>query len=393
MDTINTNEKPRHSAGSTLLKIICSVAAMALTVLLLWYISFTLGSTAEPQQAEIAEETEPVALQLMDSYDAYISEIMSDAYDAVKSVKKVFWISEDAETAPVANAANYGETTDPTSLQWLLDEAAEILDGQELLFSTDVDIYPGSTITYYLDETIFAITWKEIRHSFIYTMCEVKVAHPSQFRRFIADGTYGSQTLLEPTTMAANVNAVAAISGDYYRGRNYGIVVYDGVVYQASRCENVDTCYVDVNGDLHFTYRGEIADMDAAQKFVDENNISFSLAFGPILIDNGVRCEPEHYPLGEVKDEYPRAAICQKDKLHYILVAANYEGAYYHCPDIHAFAEVIETFDVQKAYTLDGGKTGAIAMDGKLVNPTHLGRQRRISDIIYFGTALPDGSE
>ena len=54
------------------------------------------------------------------------------------------------------------------------------------------------------------------------------------------------------------------------------------------------------------------------------------------------------------------------------------------------FAENIAQFGCEKAYTMDGGQTGAIAMNGKLMNPVQFGEQRRISDIIYFATAIPD---
>ncbi|MBO4939023.1 MAG: phosphodiester glycosidase family protein [Oscillospiraceae bacterium] len=401
MDTNNTNESTKRSGFAVVLIISVSVIGILLTGVLF---SGLLSTFFEPIEIQVQEKpaetiadtmpvaTAPVEYALMDNYDTFISGTMNDAYAGAKSVKKLFWIDEEAELPPVANAANYGETTDPTSLQWLIDEAQQILDGQELTFSTDVAIYPGSKVTYYLDESIFAVTWKAVYYDFVYTMCEVKVAHPSQVRRYIAEGTYGSDYLYTPTTMASSVNAVAAMSGDYYRGRNYGIVVYDGTVHQVSYGNQVDTCYVDYDGDFHFTYRGEILDKEAAQKYVDDNHISFSLAFGPILVDNGVRCEHDSYALGEVNDGYPRAAICQKDKLHYILVTANWEGPYYKSPNIHTFASVIETFQVQKAYTLDGGQTGAIAMDGKLMNPTLRGEQRRISDIVYFATAVPNWS-
>ena len=43
------------------------------------------------------------------------------------------------------------------------------------------------------------------------------------------------------------------------------------------------------------------------------------------------------------------------------------------------------------AYTLDGGQTATITINDQLVNQVSYGSQRRISDIIYFATALPDG--
>ena len=389
MNTNQTNEAVKTSPVRILINIICALVGLGLTALLLWNI---LHSQTSRTDALEADPTEPVSVTMMDTYDTFIDGIMDEAYKAAKSVRKIFWIDEDASVPPKADPAKYGETDDPTTLQWLLDDAAELLEGQDMTFSTDVKILEGSKITYYLDDSILAITWKEVHYNFVYTLTEVKVAHPSQVRRYIAEETYGSDYLYEPTEMAAMMNAVAAISGDYYRGRNYGIVVYDGVVYQASAGKHVDTCYVDRNGDFHFTFRGDIMDMESAQKFVDEHDISFSLAFGPVLVDDGVRCEPASYALGEVNDCYPRAAICQKDKLHYILVAANWESYYYDSPDIHTLAEVVAGLNVEKAYTLDGGKTGAIAMDGKLMNHTHNLRQRAISEIVYFATAIPDGS-
>ena len=46
---------------------------------------------------------------------------------------------------------------------------------------------------------------------------------------------------------------------------------------------------------------------------------------------------------------------------------------------------------MRNAYTLDGGQTGAIIMNDKLINRPDWGFQRHISDIFYFATAIPDG--
>ena len=57
---------------------------------------------------------------------------------------------------------------------------------------------------------------------------------------------------------------------------------------------------------------------------------------------------------------------------------------------IHRFAQNLLDRGVTKAYALDGGQTAVIAMDGQLINAVLYGQQRRISDIIYFATAIPD---
>lgn len=350
-------------------------------------ISGMVSRMAAPEPTEPPAPTEPLKTEIMDTYDAIVTDAVAAAYEGAKEVKKVYWIDADAPVAPMPNPACYGETEDPTSLQWLLDEAAEILDDQELLFHTGIEIAPLSNITYYLDESIFVITWREIRENFVYTFSEVKVTHPSQFRRHLANNEYDSDYSHPVSRMGNMVNAVMAASADFYRGRNHGIIVYQGEVKRANYSDLVDTCFVDKNGDLILVPAGELITAEEAQAFVDEHEIDFSLAFGPILVRDGVRCEPEQYYLGEVNGKYPRAALCQMDKLHYVVVTANSQHSYRSHPTIHKFADQIETLGAQYAYTLDGGQTGTIAMRGKALNPLQ-SHERWISDIIYWGTAI-----
>ena len=360
-------------------------AAIAITILIS---GIAARDLSEPEPTEPPAPTEPASYTLMDSFDRLIEDDINDANTAMLEVKKVYWIREDAEIAPKPNPERYGETKDPSTLQWLLDEAAEILDGQEILFRTDVEVYPDSTVTYYLDESIFVITWQQLIDNFVYTFSETKITHPSQFRRYLANNEYNSDYMHPVSRMGTMANAVMAASADYYRGRNHGIIVYQGEVKRTNYSELVDTCFVDKNGDLILVPAGELIGIEAAQKFVDENEIDFSIAFGPILVDNGVRCEPENYYLGEVNDKYPRAALCQKDDLHYIVVIANGKDGYWNRPTIHDFANRIAELNCQKAYTLDGGQTGTIAMNGKALNPVQV-FERWISDIIVFATAIP----
>ena len=128
--------------------------------------------------------------------------------------------------------------------------------------------------------------------------------------------------------------------------------------------------------------------MEAAQKFVDENHIQFSLAFGPVLVENGEKNSFGAYGLGEVGDQFARAALCQMDELHYLLVNANGDVGHYSYPTMYSFANRIHETGCRMAYALDGGQTAAIAMNGELINQVPHGYQRKSSDIIYFGTAL-----
>ena len=324
-----------------------------------------------------------------EKYRMYVAGQVGSALEGIYDVDRVYWIDGSDPVAPKPNANAFAQA-DPGELDFLPKKAAKLLDDQELFFSSQVQTSPGTRVRYYLDDTILAITWKQVLDGGTYTFSEVKIAHPSQFRRFLAGGEFGSDKLYITTQMASSVNAVVASSGDFYSYRQAGTLVYDGKV---RRIHNglVDTCYVDENGDLHFTGRDEQMDEAQAQAYVEENRIRFSLAFGPVLIRAGEVVTPPGYAVGEINDCYPRSALCQLGKLHYLLAVVNAEGENQTVPTIHRFARNLRDWGITTAYALDGGQTAVIAMDGELINAVLYGYQRKISDIIYFATAIPEG--
>lgn len=363
------------TALTVLLSLVLTVVAVS------WMIRMPGGKAGNQSAANLGAA---------DRFQMALNNRMSSALDGIVSLKKVYWISDNSVAAPKPNHKLYGETKKPKKLDWLVEDAKEILGGQELLFSTDVEILPGSKVHYYLDETILAIAWKEVHNDSVYTYAEVKLVHPSQFRRFLADGEFGSGRLYLTTEMAESVNAVVAGNGDYYAYRYQGITVTDGIV-RRNNPGVPDICYVDKNGDLKLVRNRAFGNMTEAQDYMDRHSIRFSLAFGPILVKDGELMLPVDYPLGEVQQNYTRAAICQMDNLHYLFVTVNTESGCFHTPDIFEFGEYIYETGCQQAYTLDGGQTATLVMDNELVNCVNYGSQRMISDIIYFATAMPEG--
>ena len=325
---------------------------------------------------------------LTDRYNMFINNTLSDTMGGILSIPKTYWLNDDDLVAPKPNPDGYGTTNDPASLQWLLDKAAPLLDGQETLFTTDVQIVPGSVITYYYDETILVITWKQLMDGSVYTISEVKIADPSQFRRFVADGEYGSYSKYYPSEMAASVNAVMATNADFYIYWGTGIVVYDS---QLMRTEgySMDSCFIDRNGDLLFAHKGQLTNKTQMQKFVEDNGIRFSMAFGPVLIEDGEIVNIKFpYPVGEGNASDTRMALCQRDTLHYMLVTVTQEPPYGPSPNWWGFAKNLKILGCEKAYNLDGGQSATVVMNNQVLN--HV-KQRQTSDIIYFATAIPNG--
>lgn len=400
-------ERPpkKRSKGMTALLVILGLIVVPLsskvTYDLLLQMAENLGQPKQAVQAKTADMT------IMKDFETFLADEITGARNVllnvetpdipeetveVAPVRKVYWIEEGTQVAPQPDQSLFGQSNDPAVLQSVLDDAKWLLDGQTMYFDPNGERYSESTVNYYLDDSILAVTWQEIHDGSVYTFSEVKVSHPSQFRRHLAGGVYGSDMQYLTTEMAASVNAVVASAGDFYRFRDFGAVVYEG---EAKRVEGTyaETCYIDSNGDMHFTYGGDVLTVEDVQAFVDEKDIQFSLAFGPILVDNYQLVEHTWYGVGEINEGYARAALCQMDELHYIVVAANTTGVYQDIPTVATFAKNIAATGCRMAYCLDGGQTATIVMNDELMNRPVYGQQRKISDIIYFATAIPDGGE
>lgn len=354
----------------------CSVTAALLFFLLIM-----------PQEEISAEDS--VILDVGQIFSQQMEDQFSGVLEGILPVRRTYRLNDSDLTAPKANPDCFGEVSSPEEMLPVIARAAELLDGQSTFFTAETPAREGHAIRYYLDDTIFTVTWKQPVDECVYTFAEVKIAHASQFRRFFSRGRYGSSVFFTPTRLSRSVNAVLASSGDFHGYREIGVVVNNGVAYRG-KGHFLDTCYIDDKGDLLFTMAGEITGMEEAQKYVDEHNIRFSLSFGPLIIWEGECCVPEKYNSGEIHQNYVRAALCQLGPLHYLVVTANTEPPYHILPTTPEFAARLQEMGIQTAYCLDGGQTAAIALDHKLVNPVSYGAEREISDILYFATALPE---
>ncbi len=302
--------------------------------------------------------------------------------------KKHYRIPETALAAPLPNPDCYGEADTPAEMAQVLERAAEVLEGQQLFFSTEVELLPDSKIYYYLDETIFSVVWKQKLDNAVFTFAETKVMDPTQFRRYLSGGQFGSGKLALTSEMSRSVNAVVGCSADFYAYRYEGVAVVDGVV---EKCRNgvKDSCFVDYNGDLILVPDRLFSGKEELQEFVDENNIQFSLSFGPVIVKDGEFCCPREYRLGEVYGKFPRAAICQMDRLHYLYIASNKELVAPAMLPMMQFAQRVAETGCFQAYALDGGQTTTVVMNNEVRNHVNYGSERPISDIIYFATAKP----
>lgn len=371
----------KFSALHGLLSIAFAVVGAAMLAWVLFNVHPASGSVTAVDSSSV--------LKLSEKLDVYMNNVASDALGELAYIKKIYTLQESDTVAPIPNPENFGRTTDVAVIQDLIKRAAPLLEGQTVTFDPNADFVPDTEFMYYLDDTIMVIAWKEYINERCCTMAEVKVAHGSQIRRKLAEDSYSSSVQYYASDMAKQSNAVIAINGDFYAFRDLGITVYQRNLYRNNPA-TVDSCFFTASGDMLFSRAGELMGEGEAQRFIEENDVVFAIAFGPVLVDNGELQYCESYPIGEINTEYSRSCIGMTDDLHYLLMTIN------HTPDarpratINELARYIYSKGVEKAYTLDGGQTAEIVMFGAPINHVDFGFERTVSDIIYFATAIPN---
>ena len=365
-------------------KAVATVFSVLVVLCVLW-----VGMSIHPDTGTGTAAATEKTLNLAERLDVYMNNAASDALSNLTYIKKVLTIPESDLVAPMPDQSKFGETTDPMVVQAIVDEAAELLDGQTLIWNPDIQFWDGMPIKYYYDETILTIAWKELINGTMYSFCEVKIAHGSQLRRAISENTYGSSVYKYPTELAKSVNAVVATSADFYTYRDLGITVYQRQMYR-HKPASVDTCFFTADGNMIFSRRGELSDKAEAEQFIKDNDVIFSAAFGPIVIENGEKQSWPNYGLGEVFSKYSRNIFSQAGELHYLMMTSNFEGPGQTPITLDTAANVLMTKGVDKAYALDGGQTASLVMNNKLINRVDWDKERTMSDIIYFATAVPN---
>ena len=314
-------------------------------------------------------------------------------------------IPEGATAGPLPDESCYGSVSldEPEKTLEVIQRARELgllREDERVIFDPGVDFYRGADrqdIEYYLDETILVICWKEVVEGCTCSFAEVKVADASQFRRKLADDMVNPSQRYFSTELHAQTNAVLSLNADFYQNRDVGLVVYDRTLlrfpetgytggYNFSNC--LENCFVNSKGQFLFTELGQIADREEMARYIEENDVLFSIAFGPVLIRDGQVRECSWYPVGEVGLVYSRAGIGEVDELHYLYMSLNHAPEKAGSWTVNQFAQHFAEKNVRTAYCLDGGQTGEMVFRGRPYNHIDFGEERRVSDNIYFATGI-----
>ena len=142
-----------------------------------------------------------------------------------------------------------------------------------------------------------------------------------------------------------------------------------------------------------FAYAGQFADEEDCKNFIAENDVVFSVAFGPVIIDNGVDVMPSRYRYGEIDDTYARSAIGMLGEHHYLTMDINRSPIHYNLATLRQAVDAMLAHGCVKAYTFDGGQTAETFLGGEVINPLQNPWEKPVSDAICFVSAYPDDGE
>ncbi len=321
------------------------------------------------------------------------------ALDGVYSINPTYSIPETQIIASKPHADGFGSADSKEDIVSIAQQAEEfgLIDSDELVFLNEsTPCHPEVKPEYYLDKTIFSVSWKAVKNYNVYNFTEVVIGHPSQFRKYLTENTFSSGKRKTVSTMSKELNAVIGMSADFYAYRHSGIVVYGGELYRNNYLTSYDNCFITREGEMILAPRRTL-EADKLEDYIKQSDISFSISFGPILVEDGEisKYSRGDYIVGEPTDNYARSAIGQLGKLHYLLCTVDggtsSMGKYREGITVNDLALMMKNMGCEKAYTMDGGQTATMTVNGNIFNRVGYGSERPVSDLIFFATALPDG--
>ena len=213
----------------------------------------------------------------------------------------------------------------------------------------------------------------------VYHVAEIYVSDLKYLRTAFAEKGYGSRGMT--ADMAADHDAVVAISGDHYFARAEGVVVRNGMLWRETRFE--DVCVLLEDGRM-LTMDNASFDLDA----VSQLGVWQIWSFGPMLLQNGKAMENF---TSTVTVANPRSAIGYVEPGHYFFVQVDGRGGNNsRGMTMRDLALLFESLGCETAYNLDGGATAGMAWQGELLSYPY---GRPVCDIIYVSDYPEDAED
>ncbi|MBR7143214.1 MAG: phosphodiester glycosidase family protein [Clostridia bacterium] len=227
----------------------------------------------------------------------------------------------------------------------------------------------------YRSRDIYVTVTKKEQNGITYYVEDIYVRYLGNLRTAFAQDTYGKGFTEYPVDIAARVEAVCAVNGDYYGSRpTQGAIIRNGITYLTAKHFS-DVCVLHTDGTMSGVNKATYNLLLSRSL----KNVYQAWSFGPTLVENGVARKGQ---TGSLAGKNPRSGIGYYEPGHYCFVTVDgRQPGYSVGATFDEFAQIFEQLGCTYAYNLDGGQTAVMAFGDRLVNsPTKGGRES--SDII-----------
>lgn len=217
-----------------------------------------------------------------------------------------------------------------------------------------------------------------------YYAAEIEVSDASIVRTALAEDSFGQNITALPSDMAADVNAVLAINGDYYGFREDGIQIRNGVLYRDEPAREGLVLFADGSVEVYDETT------TTGQELLDAGAWT-TLSFGPaVLVDGAVPDGIEEVEVDtnvgnhSIQGNQPRTAVGVIGDNHLVfLVVDGREEGYSRGVTLPELGEILADLGCTTGYNLDGGGSSTMVFDGEVINQPSNRGERETSDILY----------
>ena len=245
--------------------------------------------------------------------------------------------------------------------------------------ATTKDSYSDDNISIKLNEYTVSGT--------VVHVAEVKADSAEYLKTAFAQGSYGKNVTATTSDIAAGVNAILAINGDYYGTQEKGYVIRNGKLYRSTAVSGREDLVIYSDGSFEIINESEVT----AEQLIAKGAVQ-TLSFGPALVENGTVSVDSDDEVGRAMASNPRTAIGIKSDGTYVFVVSDGRTDESEGLSLMQLAEFMKELGVKTAYNLDGGGSSTMVFNGTVVNtPTGggigngSGSERKVSDIVYIG--------
>ena len=175
-------------------------------------------------------------------------------------------------------------------------------------------------------------------------VADVTLASADYLKTAFAQNTYGRNVTEKTSSIAASVDAILAINGDYYGAQQSGYVIRNGVLYRSRASRDAEDLVIFKDGSFTVISESEIT----AEALLEAGAWNV-LSFGPALVADGEIAVSVNDEVGRAKASNPRTAIGVIDDLHYVFAVSDGRTSESEGLSLYELAEFLQSLGVRTA--------------------------------------------